>query len=247
MSIIGTALKELKAAIEPMISRSLSAALPTFHNYLNLQFQGVQRAFQYARINMLGNERLATVGAAAAAYRLGLCANYTEIDSCDSDKTQMSMKRVLTIQYTREALVVTTSPFKASRNGFDWTSDQAWNLGAIARPSQDALEVAIYWHNVHTMIRRWARLADAKRPITHVILIGESALNETFLRVVRDALRDGLPEVPPVQSKMTTSVEIIDPTYAAARGGAELAKRTLESPEDCVETTFCKWWRRHIT
>lgn len=241
MSIIGTALEEVKAVVEPMISQPLTAALPTFHNYLNLQFQDVQRAFQYARINMLGDERLATVGAAAAAYRLGLCANYTEIDICDSEEIRMSMKRVLAIQYAREALAVTISPFKSSRKGFDWTSDQAWNLGSDARPGQNPREVSIYWHNVRTMIRRWARLALAKRSITHVMLIGESALSETFLRVVRDALKDGLPEAPPVQSKMTTSVEMIDPTYAAARGGAELAKRTLESPKDCVETRFCKW------
>ena len=97
------------------------------------------------------------------------------------------------------------------------------------------------------MIRGWARLADAKRPITHVMLTGESALSETFLRVVRDALNDGLPEAPPVQSKMMTSVEMINSTYAAARGGAELAKRTLESPKDCIETRLCRWWRRRIS
>ena len=220
MSIIGTALEELKAAVEPMISRPLSAALPTFHN-LNSQFQYVQRAFQYARINMLGDERLATVGAAAAAYGLGLCANYTEIDVCDSEETRMPVRRVLAIQYTREALVVTISPFKASRNGFDWTSDQAWNLEADARPDLNPREVAIYWHNVRTVILKWARLADTKRPITHVVLMGESALNETFLKVLRDALRDGLPEDLPVHSIMTTSVELIDPTYAAAKGGVQ--------------------------
>ncbi len=229
-----------------MISRPLSAAIPTFHNHLNLQFQDVQRAFQYARINMLGDERLATVGAAAAASGLGLCANYTEMDVCDSEETRMSMKRVLAVQYTREALVVTISPFKASRSGFDWTSKQAWNLGANALPNQDPREVAMYWHNVRTMILEWARLADAKRPITHVVLMGESALNETFLKVLRDALSDGLPEGPPFQSTMLTPIVLIDPTYAAARGGAELAKRLLERPKDCVETKFCKWWRKRI-
>ena len=118
----------------------------------------------------------------------------------------MSMNRVLAIQYTGEAPLVATSPSKASRNGFDWTSDQAWNLGADAHPNNNSREVAIYWHNIRTMIRRWARLADAKRPITQFMLIGKSALNETFLKVVRDALRDGLPEAPPVLSKMTTSL-----------------------------------------
>ena len=93
---------------------------------------------------MLGDERLTTVGAAATANRLGLCANYTEIDVCDSEETRMSMKRVLAVQYTREALVVTISPFKASLKGFEWTSDQVWNLGSDARPGQNPREVSIY-------------------------------------------------------------------------------------------------------
>ena len=99
------------------------------------------------------------------------------------------MKQVLVIQHSRETLVVTISPFKAWRNGFHWTSNQPWNLEVDARPKRRCTRggniVAQYPYHDPKM----GSLADAKRPITHLVLLGESALNKTLLKVARDAFR----------------------------------------------------------
>ena len=92
----------------------------------------------------------------------------------------------------------------------------------------------------------WARSADAKRPITRVVLIGESAPKGTFLDTAKKWSRNGLSKGLPVQAGMTALVEMLDLEIATARGGAELAKRTLETLKDCVDNSFCNRWRRRV-
>ena len=90
------------------------------------------------------------------------------------------------------------------------------------------------------------KLADGERPITHVMLMGESAMDETFLDVVRDALKDVLPDAVVLPSMETSVKETVDPAFAVARGAAELAKRELESLGGCLETAVCRCWRRQV-
>ena len=48
---------------------------------------------------------------------------------------------------------------------------------------------------------KWARLADAKRPITHVVLLGESALKATFLGIVTKYVEEWPIRTPAISSK----------------------------------------------
>ena len=57
----------------------------------------------------------------------------------------MQMQRVLAIEYTREAVTATMSPFQASRKGFDWNLDRAWDLSADAIPVEKTEEIDEYW------------------------------------------------------------------------------------------------------
>ena len=244
--IIGSLLCTLKASAKTSIPQPLSSALATFPNFPGLQYQVVSDAFNYASIHLLKEGRVAPVAAAAAANGLGLCETYAEINACDVEEAQMAMKRVLTIDYTRAALTVTLSPFQASHNSFDWNEHRAWNLGTDTLPGMEGGELDEYWQLVRHEIQKLPKEAQPTRPITHVVLTGESALNEAFLDVVRDALSDVLPEAVALSFTETSVTHMVSPLFATARGAAELAKRESESPDECVETTICRWWRKQV-
>ena len=95
--IIGSLLCKLKASAKASIPQPFSSALATFPNLPGLQYQVVLDAFNYASIHLLNEGRVAPVAAASAAYGLGLCETYAELDACDAEEAQMAMKRVLAI------------------------------------------------------------------------------------------------------------------------------------------------------
>ena len=63
---------------------------------------------------------------------------------------------------------------------------------------------------------------------------------------MRDALRDVLDGYVITKSMAKAESKFVNPTFAAARGAAELGNKTLESPDERLETAVCKWWRRMI-
>ena len=243
---IGGALATLKSAVEPLIdNQPLPSALPTYPDFPGLPWEMIQQAMRYANIATLGDQRTAPVGAAAAANGIGLCQNFTDIDACEDEEARMPMSRVLAIEYTKAALTVTLSPFQTSRKGYDWTISREWKLGADALPksSDGEADVAAYWRRIREEIQKIPARLPRDRPVTGVLVMGESALDETFLRVMRDALRDIL------DVRVSTEIDerrILDPTFAAARGAAEFGKRMMESPDGCAEPAICKWWRRRL-
>ncbi len=221
----------------------ISFLASTFPDPPTLSYDLIQEA--EAKIAMLGDQRVAPVGAAAAAKGIGLCQNFTDIEACENEEAAMPMTHLLAIEYTKAALTVTLSPFQASRKGYDWTIDRAWDLGADAVPKRSDGEknAEEYWHRVRKEIQKIPARMSADRPITRVLVMGESALDETFLRVMEDALHDVLDGGALMEMG---DGRITDPTFAAARGAAEFGKRLMESPDGRAEVAFCKWWRRQI-
>ncbi|KAI4255245.1 MAG: hypothetical protein L6R35_007517 [Caloplaca aegaea] len=199
-----------------------------------------------AEILLLDDARTPPVGAAAAANGLGLCGNYTELDVCGHEEARMPMRRVLAVEYTSAALTVTLSPFRASRKGFDWIEVRDWGLGSDAVPEGEGEEARVrYWGKVRRVVQKIPARVEPDRPVTDVIVMGEAALGETFLEVLREALREVLPDNRGLGMGFA-DVAFADPTFAATRGAAEFGKRIMESPDDCVETRVCKWWRRMV-
>lgn len=228
-----------------MEDQPLPSALPTFPYFSGLSLDLVQGAMREANIAVLGDQRVAPIGAAAAANGFGLCQNFTDIEAYKNEEAGMPMTRVLAIEYTRTAPSITLSPFQASRKGYDWVNNRAWDLGANARPKEtDAKkDVEKYWRRVREEIQKIHARVPAGRPINRVLVMGESVLDEKFLRVMADALHNVLDDGVPIE---TDEHFTIDPTFAAARGAAEFGKRIMESPDGCAEPVICKWWRRWI-
>ena len=90
------------------------------------------------------------------------------------------------------------------------------------------------------------KLADEQRPITRVMLMGESAVDERCLDVMRDALKDVISDAVFLPSKETFVTETVDPAFAAARCAAKVAKRELENLDGCLENAVCRWRRRQV-
>ena len=66
--------------------------------------------------------------------------------------------------------------------------------------------------------------------------MGESARDEFFLNIMRDALRDVLD----VRSMGIFEPCVVDPTFAAARGATDFDKRMMKSPNDYIKSLVCK-------
>lgn len=82
------------------------------------------------------------------------------------------------------------------------------------------------------------------RRITDVVLMGESALDDDFVRTLQDALWEVFPGA--ICSQQQPEMRSENPEFAAALGAAEFAKRTMEAPDHCLEPAYCDWWRRLI-
>ena len=66
-----------------------------------------------------------------------------------------------------------------------------WNLGSNAAPEHNAnIYPEDYWERVRKRIRELSLKGSARRGFTKVLLLGESALDETFLGVLRGAIGD---------------------------------------------------------
>ncbi|KAL9038796.1 MAG: hypothetical protein Q9214_005140 [Letrouitia sp. 1 TL-2023] len=249
--VLSNALIALKASIGPLLSPydAFPPALPTYPNFPGLTYSLIQSAMAAAAIPLLGDARTPPVAAAAAANGLGLCENYTKPDICEDEEARMRMSRVLAIEYTSAALAAILSPFQASRKGFDWMEVRDWDLGSSAVPAGEEAEVR-YWEHVKQVIQTFPARVSRERPVTDVIVMGDSALEKTFLGVLREALREALPNNDDSRSLVVgfpeSGAALVDPTFAAARGAAEFGKRLMESPNGCVETRICKYWRRLV-
>lgn len=247
---VASQLIALKAAIAPLLEHPLTAALAAYPTFPDDQLNLVPDAMRHAGIEPPDRSRVAPIGAAAAATGLGLCAHYSEPDLCEFEETQMNTTRVLGIEYTPTALAVTYSSFQASRKGYDWRTDRAWDLGSDATMNDGDDAVEEYWKRVRVELQDMIRALKGRSRVTHVMLMGDSVLDERFLQIMEDALHNVLDTNVMLRTSSDFSSELkktsVDPIFAVAIGTAEFAKRGMESPSGCVESRICKWWRRQI-
>lgn len=250
VQVVASQLLVLKIAVTPLLEHPLTAALAAYPTLPDDQLKPVPDAMRHAGIEPLDRSRVAPIGAAAAATGLGLCAHYSEPDLCEFEETQMNMTRVLGIEYTPTALAVTYSSFQASRKGYDWRTDRVWSLGSDAIPDDGEVAIEDYWQRVWVELRDMTRALKGRGRITHVLLMGDSVLGERFLKIMKDALHDVLDTDVMLQTSLGISSrsteDLVDPVFTTAIGTAEFAKRGMESPNGCVESRICKWWRKRI-
>jgi hypothetical protein len=220
----------LRSSVEAHLGgRKISGATASAPYLAALYEEDLADAFEYAGLIYIPhwpytlNHLFTEHSAVYAGNGFGLCSNYTDIDACERERfnppNQPINENVLSVSYTRAILTSTWGEVGMWFGGPGWDLRVVdGNLGWEKRdenPKED-----FYWAAVRDVIIKPVLLANnlIRRNTTKVLLHGECASDERFLEVLRDAVDSVMPN--------TTGIFAADPIYAAARGAAEMAKRT---------------------
>jgi hypothetical protein len=207
--------------------RKISGAAVTIPSLPGLYEEDLVDAFDHAGLIYVPHwpywrgGRFHELGAVYTGNGFGLCSNYTDPISCEHEKRNPPQhENVLSVSYTREILTSTWGAV-GMRFAFPDISNPVvldWNLGSDKRGKNPKEEH--YWASVRDAIITPVLEANKylHRETTKVFLHGECALDERFRKVLREA----------VDSVLSNEINIfaLDPVYSAARGAAEMAKRT---------------------
>jgi hypothetical protein len=226
----------LRSAVESHLGgRKIAGAVVTIPHLHALYQEDVDDALEYAGLISLASWPYWTGSSdgffpeSAAAYAgngFGLCSNYTDVDSCERERIHPppgSMPEdVLSISYTQGFL---SSTWARQSRGFS-TSEREYYFIAdlnLGWASKDKYSDDDYWAVVRDAVITPVLLANQylHRVTDKVIFHGEMASNPRFRSVIGDTLEMLLPNKPPTFD--------FDPSFAAARGAAEMAKRLFWS------------------
>lgn len=239
---LSNVLTRLRKEAEKYSNIAITSVVVVMPNFRGIQQEDLDDAIEYAGLkSLMGTfpSRIPETQAAYAGNQFGLCINYVHPLKCEEEEENMPLEQVLAVHYSRHALSVTLAPLTKA---FSFSDDQSlidWKLGLNALSLYP--NVNSYWEAVGVKIQEVPNTATGwgKRPVTKVLLLGESALDPRFLKALQDAL-GGI--------RTTKNAAILkvtrDPLYAAARGAAEFAKRLQEAPRNCIEPEHCREIRR---
>jgi hypothetical protein len=141
------------------------------------------------------------------------------------------------LRFTRYALYTTISTYAAPFSG-DWRAEK---FEVDFQSGLDNLEnfdsPSTFWAHIRTQLL--ALPSRYPKPITKLLLAGESATDDMFLKVLRDALSEI--RGPSHNLLLDQSADgDVNPTFAAARGAALYARIRQEKPFDCSEPKRCE-------
>ena len=217
-------LKALRAAAESFLGHDISSALAATPNLVALYQEDVDDAFEYIGLKSLDDPNplfrmFHESAAAAASAGLGLCQDYTDPAACDEEELNMPMKTLLSVLYTKDSLCVELSVIKSVYWNYPYpSSPPAMDFTLGSNRIRDDPQEEYYWQAVKNTIYRGVLdgLRLEHRPSV-VFVFGESSEDPVFRRILEDALRSLLGEVPEIVD--------VDPIFRPAQGAAELAKR----------------------
>ena len=160
-----------------------------------------------------------------AGYGLGLCSNYTDIDSCGKENSKMPERRVFMAEWSSTSLhlrlktiTVAMMEYEPADDEFTITDLQHGCSCLNDRPDKDN-----YWAEVRILVAELPRKNFQAPKITDVILLGDCAMGPVFWSIVHDAIMDFQDSEPVFHDS--------DPVFAAAKGSAELGKREIYRQE----------------
>jgi hypothetical protein len=146
------------------------------------------------------------------------------------------------------ALVELTAPFGLSDTDLLQLFD--FDAGLNSLPNYPSAQA--FWAHVTSQLRKLPAEAATEpryRPITKVLLAGESVKEDGFLAALKDAMAEvsssALLEATSNGTGQANDAlgsaadKMVDPTFAAARGAALYARWRQEAPWGCVEYQEC--------
>jgi len=182
----------------------------------------VEEAFEYVGIEYVEPKNYFRpvfweTAAAYAGHGFGLCEHYTDPETCAAEEESMPSESVFAVHYSRTALTTSLVVMKTAlalwEPDYRHTENFALGFDAIGDDKNEEK----YWDAVRDELRAiMIRYQYYERP-SKILLTGDMALNETFTRVLKEAMVNVMGKVPPIFSS--------DPELITAKGAAEIGRR----------------------
>lgn len=147
----------------------------------------------------------------------GLCQNKTNLSPCLETYANYPERNVISIEYTRETLVIESLALNPKLNFWPKSLSQPivrFNLGHEALQSDPS--GAFYWAAVSEVLSKaiMQQLGSRRTPV-QIFLSGENAFDPTFRTVLRQITTTLIGQIPEIRDEV--------PLYAASRGAAYIA------------------------
>ncbi|OCK74284.1 hypothetical protein K432DRAFT_409985 [Lepidopterella palustris CBS 459.81] len=235
VEILSRIISKLHQATEMRLRQTISAAAIALPLLPGLTQEDITDAMEYAGLSSLHLYNyfgyFTETSATFAGMGYGLCADPGDVDSCEIENAGMERRYILAAGLSREWLSVVHTVRTDANTGWELRSVMDFELGFAAREGYADQEK--YWREVQAKMLLVAE--RAVQPFDTVLLLGEEASNETFLRVLRDTFWVPQDQESTIMGNRDPDV----PLYVAARGAAEFAKRAQVSPWGCKEPASC--------
>lgn len=224
VGLLSEIIHHLRTLTEATLGQSIHSVVVSFSRNVALYEEDVNDAIEYAGLKPLTgssfDQQPHELAVAIAGSGFGLCEHYHDAEKCREEENRFPREQVLAISYTKDALEVSLSTMENAYQTYESKNSHFidWNLGEGSLADYSRADA--YWMNVRRKILELSYRDYAKKPITQVLLLGESAPGETFHRVLLAALHEFQDELP--------TIHRADPIYLAAKGAAEFAKRAQE-------------------
>lgn len=243
IGIIAKLLSEIKRKVHEQTGLSVAEAVIAMPNLFEAdnirrqQFQlDLDEASNYAGIKpLMPRDWVSAASAGAASQSWGLCSSYTDLLACEAEEENMAVETVLTVEYTRDALIVAMFTVKTASSVSDKLT-RIWYDDGADHDKDDG-----YWAMVKERIQELPLNVYKKSP-TRILATGVAADSSEFLEVLREAVEE-LHMGKPYDEAVANGY---DPLFAVARGAAEFAKRKQEAPRNCIEPQKCQDIRRKL-
>ncbi len=228
VGLLSELVQQLRQETELKLGHSIHSVVVSFSRNVALYEEDINDAIEYAGLRLLTEHSFRLqpyeLSAALGGTGLGLCENYHDIQKCKEEQEDFPYKQVLAISYTRDALEVSLAGMRSAYNPYepenhhliDWEAGES-SLAGYSRP--DA-----YWVMIRRKILELSYREYPKKPITTILLLGESANNKEFERALTDALHEFQDDLPIIHRA--------DSLFLAAKGAAEFAKRAQEQDKE---------------
>jgi hypothetical protein len=262
---LSTLISQLRAQTESQLGTPVESVVVATPYMSGLDWRDIREAINFAGLKSLHDDtdllvQAPETSAAFAANGHGLCQDYTNPYVCEDEEDEMPPEMVLAVTYvpisptsiflysneanpliisfTKRVLHLALVPMTLAMTNTEDRHVFEWSAGLEALPSHPSADA--YWDHVRDTIKSFVQSTTefrASRLFTTVLLLGESATDPDFLRVLRDTLR----EIQGSENPTAFDIDrVVDPLYAAARGAAEFAKRIQEAPpNNCIEDKGC--------
>lgn len=226
-------LSSLRSEAESQLSTTITSVGIAIANAALASHEEINDAMSYAGLKTLDEFQVpdGQLNAAYGAYGFGLCPSYRDPYKCEEEEDAFGDgDSVLHIDFTSRTLAANTALISTARSTYATTKFANWELGRDAA-AQWATE-ASYWNAVAAAVQDL--VTTAQQPYTQLLLTGDRANDETFLDVVRDALRgSGVPNT------LSMSQAQMNLTFVPSRGVAEFQQRRQQGWLKCVQPKHC--------